>query len=181
MPISSDTIDEWLEAKTEHQNLEFKKAETQINQDDVFEYCIALANEGGGYLILGVTNDVPRKVIGTSAVNNVVKMAEKIFDTLRFRVEVEELNHPGGRVVIFDIPSRPRGEARAYKGRFLMRSGSNLVAMSTDQLRKIFDEGKPDWLDEPATDSIDASKIVDLLATQSFFDLLKLEYPSTRE
>jgi len=27
-----------------------------------------------------------------------------------------------------------------------MRSGSSLVAMSTDRLRKIFDEGKPDWL-----------------------------------
>jgi ATP-dependent DNA helicase RecG len=62
-----------------------------------------------------------------------------------------------------------------------MRSGSSLVAMSTDRLRKIFDEGKPDWLEEPAVTGIDGARVVDLLGTQSFFDLLGLEYPSTRD
>ena len=62
-----------------------------------------------------------------------------------------------------------------------MRSGSSLVAMSTDRLRQIFDEGKPDWLEEPAVSGIDAARVVDLLATQTFFELLGLEYPSTRD
>jgi ATP-dependent DNA helicase RecG len=181
MAISPTTIDNWLSTTTEHQRLEFKRAETQINQDDVFEYCVALANEGGGHIVLGISNDKPRKVVGTAAIGNVVKMAEKIFNTLRFRVEVEEVHHPDGRLVVLTIPSRPRGDARAYNGKFLMRSGSSLVAMSTDRLRQIFDEGKPDWLEEPAVTGIDAARIVDLLATQTFFELLGLEYPSTRD
>jgi ATP-dependent DNA helicase RecG len=31
-----------------------------------------------------------------------------------------------------------------------MRAGSELVPMSEDQLRRIFSEGAPDWLAEPA-------------------------------
>jgi len=111
MAISPTTIDDWLSTKTEYQQLEFKRAETQINQDDIFEYCVALANEGGGHLVLGISNDRPRKIVGTAAVGDVVKMAEKIFNTLRFRVEVEEVHHPEGRVVVMTVPSRPRGEA----------------------------------------------------------------------
>jgi ATP-dependent DNA helicase RecG len=181
MAISPTTIDNWLSTTTEHQRLEFKRAETQINQDDIFEYCVALANEGGGHIVLGISNEKPRKVVGTAAIGNVVKMAEKIFNTLRFRVEVEEVHHSDGRLVVLTIPSRPRGDARAYNGKFLMRSGSSLVAMSTDRLRQIFDEGKPDWLEEPAVTGIDAARVVDLLATQTFFELLGLEYPSTRD
>jgi ATP-dependent DNA helicase RecG len=181
MAISPTTIDNWLSTATEHQRLEFKRAEAQINQEDIFEYCVAIANEGGGHLVLGITNDRPRRVVGTSSVSNVVKMAEKIFNTLRFRVEVEEVGHLDGRVVVFTIPSRPRGEARAYDGKFLMRSGSSLVPMSTDCLRRIFEEGKPDWLEEPAITATDAGGVVNLLATQTFFDLLELQYPSTRE
>ena len=77
MAISPTTIDNWLSTKTEHQRLEFKRAQTQINQEDIFEYCVALANEGGGHLVLVISNDKPRKIVGTAAVSDVVKMAER--------------------------------------------------------------------------------------------------------
>ena len=63
----------------------------------------------------------------------------------------------------------------------MMRSGSQLLAMSPDRLRKIFAEGKPDWLEEHTEEKMPAHRIIDLLDTQAFFDLLKIEYPSTRE
>jgi len=44
MAINPTTIDDWLSTKTEYQQLEFKRAETQINQDDIFEYTIDIAS-----------------------------------------------------------------------------------------------------------------------------------------
>lgn len=83
--------------------------------------------------------------------------------------------------MIFHIPARPRGTAYDYKGAYLMRSGESLVPMSEDKLRAIFAEGGPDWLDEPTRKGADGQQVVDLLDTQTFFELLKLPYPSTRE
>lgn len=62
-----------------------------------------------------------------------------------------------------------------------MRSAESLVAMSEDRLRRIFDEGKPDWLLESAVEKCSGEEVVNLLDTQSYFELLKLPYPSTRE
>ena len=52
--------------------------------------------------------------------------------------------------------------------------------MSEDQLRRIFAEGKPDWLEEPSRTGLDAQQVIDLLDTQAFFQLLKLPYPTER-
>jgi ATP-dependent DNA helicase RecG len=107
-------------------------------------------------------------------------MAEKLFHTLGFRVDIEEVQHPDGRVVVFHIPPRPRGTAYNLDGAYLMRSGEQLVPMSEDRLRAIFAEGGPDWLCEPALKNCDESQVVQLLDTQSYFDLLQLPYPINR-
>lgn len=62
-----------------------------------------------------------------------------------------------------------------------MRSGEDTLAMSEDRLRAIFAEGKPDWLSEPAREGLSGADVVQLLDTQSYFDLLKLPYPATRD
>ncbi|MBI4544772.1 MAG: ATP-binding protein [Gemmatimonadetes bacterium] len=51
----------------EGSRLEFKEARNRYEFDDLVRYCVALANEGGGKIILGVTNRRPRRVLGTSA------------------------------------------------------------------------------------------------------------------
>jgi ATP-dependent DNA helicase RecG len=89
--------------------------------------------------------------------------------------------HPDGRVLVFHIPSRPRGTAYHFEGAYLMRAGEELVPMSEDRLRAIFEEGQPDWLSESALKDCDADKVVHLLDTQSYFDLVHLPYPATRE
>ena len=61
-----------------------------------------------------------------------------------------------------------------------MRSGEALVPMSEDQLRRIFAEGEPDWLEEHTKTGLDAQQLVELLDTQTFFELLKLPYPTDR-
>ena len=100
----------------------------------------ALANEGGGYLLLGIEDQPPRRVVGTSAFNDPVDMAAKMFQTLGFRVDIEEVAHPDGRVLVFRIPSRPRGTAFQFEGAYLMRAGQELTPMSEDRLRAIFAE-----------------------------------------
>jgi predicted HTH transcriptional regulator len=107
-------------------------------------------------------------------------MAEKLFQALGFRVDIEEVAHPHGRVLVFHIPSRPRGTAYHLDGAYLMRSGQSLVPMSEDQLRRIFAEGEPDWLEEHSRTGVDSQQVVELLDTQTFFELLKLPYPTER-
>ncbi len=180
MSTTSAQIDLWLSSPSEHQRLEFKEAKTQLDNRKLYKYCVALANEGGGYLLLGVTDKPPRTVVGTSAFNNPVDMAAKVFQAVGFRVNIEEVHHPDGRVLVFHIPARPRGTAYHLDGAYLMRSGEELVPMSEDQLRRIFAEGDPDWLEEPSLQGLDAQRVIDLLDTQTFFELLKLPYPTNR-
>ncbi|MDA1052443.1 MAG: putative DNA binding domain-containing protein [Planctomycetota bacterium] len=173
-------IDAWRASRSEHQNLEFKEAKSQFDNRKLYKYCVALANEGGGQLLLGVEDNPPRKVVGTAAFNDPVAMAAKLFQAVGFRVDIEEVSHPGGRVVVFQIPSRPRGTAFQFEGAYLMRAGEALVPMSEDRLRAIFAEGQPDWLADAAVKDCDDAKVVELLDTQAYFDLLHLPYPSDR-
>jgi predicted HTH transcriptional regulator len=178
MSITPEQIDLWRSAPSENQNLEFKEAKTQFANEKLYRYCVALANEGGGYLLLGIKDKPPREVVGSQAFNDPVAMASKVFAAVGFRVEIEEVRHPDGRVVVFHIPSRPRGTAYHHQGSYLMRSGEELVPMSEDQLRKIFAEGQPSWLEEVAKGKLAGQDVIQLLDTQTFFDLLKLPYPT---
>lgn len=49
MPITADQIDLWRTAVSENQRLEFKEAKQQYDYRKLCEYCVAIANEGGGY------------------------------------------------------------------------------------------------------------------------------------
>ena len=96
MTTTPEQIDLWRQTSSEHQRLEFKEAKTQFDNRRLYEYCVALANEGGGYLLLGVADKPPRPVVGTQAFNDPVAMAEKLFQAIGFRVDIEAVAHPGG-------------------------------------------------------------------------------------
>jgi predicted HTH transcriptional regulator len=160
--------------------LEFKAARTGFDGGRLMDYCVGISNDGGGKLILGVTNAPPREVVGTLAINDTQDMQKKVLDKLHFEVKIEEIIHPKGRVIVCHIPTRPPGTALHHDGRYWMRSGEELRAMSPDRLREIFNEGKPDWLMRTARDNCSASDVIQLLDTQSYFDLLDLPYPMSR-
>ncbi|MBZ5491211.1 MAG: putative DNA binding domain-containing protein [Acidobacteriia bacterium] len=181
MAITVEQVDEWRACESETQVLEFKEAKNQYDSEKLFSYCIAIANEGGGHLLLGIKNKAPREVVGTAAVNDPIGMADKVLQKLAFRVEVDVVQHPHGRVVVLTIPSRPKGPPLHLEGRYLMRSGESLTAMTPDHLRKIIEEGKPDWLEEfSELGPVDAEQVISLLDTQLYFDRIGLPYPSTR-
>jgi ATP-dependent DNA helicase RecG len=181
MAVTVQQVDFWRAAPSESPTLEFKEARNQYDSDKLFGYCVAIANEGGGHLIFGVKNKPPREVVGTTAFpDGGIAIARRIFQAVGFRVDVDEVLHPTGRVLVFSIPSRPNGTAYHLEGKYLMRSGESLVPMSEDQLRKIFAEGRPDWLEEHSRTDLLIEEVIRLLDTQTFFEMLKLPYPTDR-
>jgi ATP-dependent DNA helicase RecG len=132
--------------KNEDEHIEFKKAESSFDFDSLVEYSIALANEHGGIIVLGVTDKKPRRIVGTHAYEaDLAKIKERLIAQVGLRIEVEEVRCPEGRVLVFHVPSRPIGMPLHVNGRYLMRSGAALTAMSWDMLKRIFDEAGPDF------------------------------------
>ena len=180
MATTSTQFERWISSPREDEHLEFKEAKSQFGFVDLLRYTVALANEGGGRLILGVTNRPPRQVVGSAAFMNRGDVQKQVLDKLGVRIDLEEFIKSERRVVVCHIPGRPAGTAYHHEGAYLMRSGESLVPMPESQLRRIFDEGKPDWLAEPAARGVGDDGVVELLDTPSYFDLLHLPYPSTR-
>lgn len=181
MGFSVQELESLMESRSESENLEFKEAKNRFDFEDFVDYCVAIANEKGGRIILGVSDRIPRKVVGTKAFDVPEKTVAGIYERLHFKVTFDEVDHPGGRVLIFNVPSRPIGQPVHYKGRYLMRAGDSLVPMSPDQLREIFSEGQPGWLEKIAKRDLGAGEVVSLLDVQTYFDLVGLPYPTTQE
>ncbi len=66
MPTTPEQIDVWRSLPKEHQQLEFKEAKAQYDTRKLREYCVGIANEGGGQLLLGIEDKPP----STTAVTN---------------------------------------------------------------------------------------------------------------
>lgn len=181
MSTTIPQIDALLTVRSEDEHLEFKEAVNNFHFEELVNYCVALANEGGGRILLGITDKVPRRVVGTKAFEVPERTVGGIYERLHLKVTFDEVAHPEGRVLVFHVPSRPMGQPVQYNGRFFMRAGEELVPMTGDQLKKIMAEGEPDWALNPAMTGCDGEKVVQVLDTQSYFDLLHLPYPARRE
>lgn len=182
--INLEDLERWMGVPAEDEHLEFKEAKEQFDTNKLLRYCVALANEKGGYLVLGVSDRRPRRVVGSKAFvgpNDLNKFKAFVVEKLHMRVEATELVHPDGRVLVFEVPSRPVGCPIDFEGAYLMRAGEDLVPMTPDQLRRIFSEGQPDWFSEHARCDASADEVIALLDIQTYFDLLKLPYPTTRD
>ncbi len=137
-------VEQWLKAQ-EGERLEFKEAKNNFPFDKLAQYCCALANEGGGKVVLGVTDRRPRRVVGTQAYPQIEDVRRSLIDKLHLHIDVSEINHPGGRVLAFGVPSRALGTALKYDGVYWSREGDSLVPMSEDKLRLVFMETGPDF------------------------------------
>ena len=133
-----------LLSSKEDEHLEFKEAKESYEFDKLVKYCVALANEMGGRIVFGVSDKLPRRVVGTRAFDNADKMNARLIEHLQQRTEVDAFNLPEGRVVVFSVPARPVGFPVQYKGAYWMRRGEDLVPMTPDMLRRIFAEAQPD-------------------------------------
>lgn len=134
----------WLTAK-ENEHLEFKEARNNFHFDKLVKYCAALANEGGGSIVLGIGDKRPRRIVGTQAFEEIERTKAGLLEKLRFRVDIEEILIAGSRVLVVTAPPRPLGTPIGVDGAYWMRAGEDLVPMTPDVLRRIFDETRPDF------------------------------------
>lgn len=152
MPTSRAHLDAWL-AEPEGTRIEFKSARNNFHFEKLVDYCVALANEGGGVMILGVSDERPRIIVGTQAFLEPGRTEAGLYDRLNHRIPVEELNLPEGRVLIVHIPSRLPGTAWQINGKYLKRAGDELTGMPEQELRAIFSETGPDFSGQSCPDA----------------------------
>ncbi|MEA3416250.1 MAG: ATP-binding protein, partial [Thermodesulfobacteriota bacterium] len=144
MKTTLQQLKKWIRL-AESKHLEFKQAGRQFDFEKLTRYCVALANEGGGKLILGVTDKPPRQVAGTEAFPDVGKTQAQLLDRLHLRIDMEDMVHPDGRIVVVRVPSMPIGRPVEYRGAYWMRSHDALVPMTPEKLQQIFAEAEPDF------------------------------------
>ena len=152
-------FDQWL-AEPEGLRLEFKEAKSRYDFDKLVQYCVALANEGGGKIILGVTDRRPRQIVGTAAFDEPGRTEAGLHQRLSHRIPVEELVWPQGRVLVVHVPPRLPGTAWHVDGRYLKRAGDDLTALGEAELKAMFAEAGPDFSAQicPGASMADLSK-----------------------
>lgn len=112
-------------------------------------YVVAFANEGGGRLILGMTDNEPHDIVGSDfAQGKVGALEDETYSRLGIRVRMEELYEDELRVLIVHIPSRPIGKMLKFEGVPLMRVGESLRNMSDEEMFAILSEVEPDFSDK---------------------------------
>jgi ATP-dependent DNA helicase RecG len=129
-------ISEW-----EGECVEFKDANDNFPTSDIGKYFSALSNEANlrgipsAWLVFGVDNK-SRRIIGTTYRTQKDRLhslkhqiAQDTEPSVSFR-EIHELTTPDGRVVLFEIPSAPRGIPIAWKTHYYARNGESLDGLS---------------------------------------------------
>ena len=152
-------INELKTLREREDHVEFKKAEHNFsfaggNKTDprdrrhcVLGYVVALANEHGGRLVLGMMDAYPHEVVGSDfAKNETGNLEDEIYERLHIRVRTEELrDDKGRRVLVITVPSRPIGKALRFEGVPLMRVGESLREMDDAEYFSIISEQDPDY------------------------------------
>ena len=131
-------------------NLSFNGSDKQKPSDRrkcILGYVVALANANGGYLVLGMEDAFPHKVVGTSQCENALgKLENEIYKALQIPVDAYELfDEQNNRVVVVEIPRHPVGKALRFEDVPLWRSGEELIPMPDKVLFSILQETDPDY------------------------------------
>ncbi|MEP7247263.1 MAG: ATP-binding protein [Gammaproteobacteria bacterium] len=124
----------------EGKRFEFKEARSSFSFEKLVQYVVALANERGGRILLGVTDARPRKVVGSQAFPEPGRTEAGLFERLRRRVPIEEVIYGGQRLLIVHVPPREPGEVWEDGGVAWSRAGDALVPMPDSQRRLIYFE-----------------------------------------
>lgn len=152
------TIDKLKKLKESEDKVEFKKGEGgNVSYDGgskkhperrrcILGYVIAICNELGGHLVIGMGDKYPHEVTGTSqCLDAIGDLEAKIYRDTNIRTSVYELFENEKRVLVIEIPSRPAGRVFKFEDVPLMRVGEELKPMSDEVYLKIINEQEPDF------------------------------------
>ena len=114
-----------VEFKNAEHNYPFaggKKTDPRERRHCVLGYVVALANERGGRLVLGMADPRPHQVVGSDfAENETGKLEDEIYERLHIRVRTEELYDDNQR------PFTPRWQGAPFRGSALDASGGKFT------------------------------------------------------
>lgn len=126
---------------SENEVVEFKKAETNFDIDELGKYFSALSNEANlrdhefAWIVFGVW-DKKHQIIGTTfkdgevALNRLKQdMSQHTTGNLIFR-DIVPLDIEGKRVLLFQIPASPRNIVMHWKGVAYGRDGESLKPLN---------------------------------------------------
>ncbi len=109
-------------------------------------YVVAFANEGGGMLVMGMTNTFPHHVVGSDfGEGKLGALEDETYSRLGIRVQMQELFEDSKRVLVVHIPGRPVGKLLKFEGVALMRVGESLRKMNDEEMFAILSEQEPDF------------------------------------
>ncbi len=124
----------------EGEHIQFKEAKNRYSVDDASKICCALANCGGGDFVLGISDERPRKVVGTNAFEQPESTRRRLMDNLKINVTIQEYLFDGKRILIFKVAPRPQGTPVQYDGRAWYYNGDSLIPMPEEIRREIYSE-----------------------------------------
>ncbi|PJB42998.1 MAG: hypothetical protein CO106_05190 [Deltaproteobacteria bacterium CG_4_9_14_3_um_filter_44_9] len=164
--------------ENESENLEFKEAKSGFSilggaekqKKSLLGYAVALGNEGGGKIVLGVNDQ--KDIVGTDAVKNIEDVKSQIYRQLKVRIAIEEIfDEVGKRIVLVSIPARPHGTLLKFYGIPLMRVGEELLEMDDATQTSILMELHADFSAQIVPDS--SMDDLDIEAVQKLENLYK--------
>lgn len=132
----------------ENEIVEFKEAKTGYDFTKLGKYFSALSNEANlkgrphAWLVFGVENK-KHNIVGSQ-----FRPRRKDLDSLKSEIankttnritfiEIYELNEPEGRVVMFQIPSAPKGFPIAFEGHYYGRDDEELSPLNLEEIERI--------------------------------------------
>ena len=142
---------------SENEVVEFKKAETNFDIDELGKYFSALSNEANlrdhefAWIVFGVW-DKKHQIIGTCfkdsevALNRLKQdMSQHTTDNLIFR-DIVSIEVEGKRVLLFQVPASPRNIVMHWKGVAYGRDGESLKPLNQAKQDAIRQQPPiPDW------------------------------------
>ena len=151
------TLNDLRSLDSENEIVEFKEAKNNYDFTKLGKYFSALSNEANlcskpyGWLVFGV-KDNDHSIVGTqyrSERKDLDKLKGEIANKTTNRIsfiDIHEVNLPEGRVILFQIPSAPKGIPIAFDGHYYARDGEELVPLNIEKIERIRAQAtKEDW------------------------------------
>ena len=140
-------LDALLSLPAENEIVEFKEARNNYDFSKLGKYFSALCNEANlkrqsaAWLIFGVNDR--HQVLGSffrQARKDLDSLKEEIANRTTNRitfVDIHEVDHPKGRVLLFEIPAAPKGLPVAFDGHYYGRDGEALSPLNLEEIERI--------------------------------------------
>jgi ATP-dependent DNA helicase RecG len=145
-----------LDGNGESEVVEFKEAKNGYDFSKLGKYFSALNNEANlkgvpsAWLVFGVKDNL--QVVGSQfreafkELQSLKKeVADKVSQRLSF-IDIHTVEHPDGRVLLFEIPAAPQGLPVSWDGHYFGRDGESLGPLSLEEIERIRGQNRlQDW------------------------------------